>query len=212
MQYKYKICFFCSDETLEGYDFVGNDTTSGKSSSLEPALFQDPRGDTEPMFRNITTSIKRVLLVEPTSLRRNRYYYQIYYVYLNTIFASLLPLALLLYFNINTAKELFKMSRLEIRSFATTRASSVTLQSRRRSTLIDLNPNTATDTATAEMRAALQIAAESHGLNEENSSNGQLPAIKLSSEDTNPETQNVKVSRGGIEEEKSIGSLVKKHV
>lgn len=65
----------------------------------------------EPMYRNITTSIKRVLQAEPTSLRRNPYYYQIYYVYLNTIFASLLPLALLLFFNINTAKELFKMSR-----------------------------------------------------------------------------------------------------
>ena len=58
----------------------------------------------ESMFRNITTSTKMVLQAEPTDLRRNVYYYQIYYVYLNTIFASILPLLFLLYFNINTAK------------------------------------------------------------------------------------------------------------
>ena len=58
----------------------------------------------ESMYRNITTSTKMVLQAEPTDLRRNVYYYQIYYVYLNTIFASILPLLFLLYFNINTAK------------------------------------------------------------------------------------------------------------
>ena len=68
--------------------------------------------DTGPMYRNITTSMKRELQAESTSLRRNPYYYQIYYVYLNTLFATVLPLSLLLFFNINTAKELIKMSRL----------------------------------------------------------------------------------------------------
>ena len=68
--------------------------------------------DTGPMYRNITTSMKRELVAESTSLRRDPYYYQIYYVYLNTLFATVLPLSLLLFFNINTAKELIKMSRL----------------------------------------------------------------------------------------------------
>ena len=41
------------------------------------------------------------------------YYYKIYFVYLNTFFASILPLALLIFFNISTAVELIKMSKLE---------------------------------------------------------------------------------------------------
>ena len=63
-----------------------------------------PTTEPTPMIRNITTSVKKVLQAQPTNLRRNLYYYQIYYVYLNTIFASILPLLLLLFFNINTAK------------------------------------------------------------------------------------------------------------
>jgi uncharacterized membrane protein YesL len=51
------------------------------------------------------------LRVVPTTLRKNVYYYKIYYVYLNTFFASVLPLGLLLFFNISTAIELIKMSR-----------------------------------------------------------------------------------------------------
>ena len=51
--------------------------------------------------------------VIPTALRKNEYYYKIYYVYLNSIFASILPLALLLFLNISTAIELIKMSRQE---------------------------------------------------------------------------------------------------
>ena len=138
-------------------------STYNNSIMMSPPEESEP----EPMFRNITTSIKRVLQAEPTSLRRNPYYYQIYYVYLNTIFASLLPLALLLFFNINTAKELIKMSRLETRSLAN-RAASVTL--RRRSNFIDLNASTTNQDA-ADVRAALQIAAQKHRL-EANSPNG----------------------------------------
>ena len=44
--------------------------------------------------------------------------FQIYFVYLNTFFASLLPLALLLFFNISTAVQLIKMSRMETRALA----------------------------------------------------------------------------------------------
>ena len=75
-------------------DLNNNETINNEPSKFEP----------EPMFRNVTTSMKKVLQAEPTDLRRNLYYYQIYYVYLNTIFASILPLLLLLFFNINTAK------------------------------------------------------------------------------------------------------------
>ena len=58
------------------------------------------------------------LRVLPTSLRKNVYYYKIYYVYLNTFFASVLPLGLLLFLNISTAIELIKMSRQESRVLA----------------------------------------------------------------------------------------------
>lgn len=124
----------------------------------------------EPMFRNVTTSTKHILLVEPTSLRRNPYYFQIYYVYLNTIFASILPLALLLFFNINTAKELFKMSRLETRSLATTRASSMRMNNRR-CTRVEFNPRGGKgsgDSSNDDVKAALEIAAKAHGLQEAN--------------------------------------------
>jgi hypothetical protein len=53
-------------------------------------------------------STKVTLRVLPTSLRKNVYYYKIYYVYLNTFFASVLPLGLLLFLNISTAIELIK--------------------------------------------------------------------------------------------------------
>ena len=66
--------------------------------------------------RNITTSTKTELIVESTDLRKNMYYYKIYFVYLNTFFASILPLALLIFFNISTAVELIKMSKLETRA------------------------------------------------------------------------------------------------
>ena len=66
-------------------------------------------------LRNVTTSTENKLVVESTDLRKNIYYYKIYFVYLNTFFASILPLALLIFFNISTAVELIKMSKLETR-------------------------------------------------------------------------------------------------
>lgn len=63
-------------------------------------------------------SKKVSLKVIPTALRKNEYYYKIYYVYLNTFFASILPLALLLFLNITTAIQLIKMSRQESRILA----------------------------------------------------------------------------------------------
>merc|ERR1712012_376634 len=47
--------------------------------------------------------------IKPTELRSNPVYYRIYYVHLNTIFASLIPLVSLLYLNIATVKALKKM-------------------------------------------------------------------------------------------------------
>lgn len=68
---------------------------------------------------NILFFSKKISLkVIPTSLRKNEYYYKIYYVYLNTLFASIIPLALLLFLNITTAIELIKMSRQESRILA----------------------------------------------------------------------------------------------
>ena len=111
-----------------------------------------------PMYRNVTTSMTKSVQARPTDLRRNPYYYQIYYVYLNTIFASILPLFLLLFFNINTARELFKMSKLESRSLVS-RASNVNLN--RRATMVDFNPRGEPQDPRVE---ALRMAADAHGL------------------------------------------------
>jgi hypothetical protein len=118
-----------------------------------------------PMFRNVTTSVKRILKAESTSLRRNPYYYQIYYVYLNTLFASVLPLVLLLFFNINTAIELIKMSRLESRSMAA-QVSSVNLN---RTSGVNYNPRPDEEDGEVnlkvhdeEVRVALTLAAKAH--------------------------------------------------
>lgn len=85
----------------------------GDGAPTLPPIKVNPKwmGDQMPLFRNVTTSTKRVLVVEPTSLRKNVYYYKIYYVYLNTFFASILPLALLLFLNMSTASQLIDMSQ-----------------------------------------------------------------------------------------------------
>ena len=59
-------------------------------------------------YENITREESK-LKVQPTELRSNPVYYRIYYVHLNTIFASLIPLVSLLYLNIATVKALKKM-------------------------------------------------------------------------------------------------------
>ena len=45
---------------------------------------------------------REVFFPTATFLRRHPAYYTYYCVYLNTLFASLVPLALLLFFNVNT--------------------------------------------------------------------------------------------------------------
>ena len=50
-----------------------------------------------------------ILQVQPTKLRSNPLYYRLYYVHLNTIFASLIPLISLLFLNIATVRALRKM-------------------------------------------------------------------------------------------------------
>ena len=59
-------------------------------------------------FENITRQ-EQQLTVQPTELRSNPVYYRLYYVHLNTIFASLIPLVSLLYLNIATVKALKRM-------------------------------------------------------------------------------------------------------
>ncbi|TRY77986.1 hypothetical protein TCAL_14009 [Tigriopus californicus] len=60
-------------------------------------------------IQNVTVPERTKYSIEPTSLRMNKYYYRIYYVFLNTLFASVLPFVLLVYLNIRTALALFKM-------------------------------------------------------------------------------------------------------
>ena len=59
-------------------------------------------------YENITREEQK-MEIKPTELRSNPVYYRIYYVHLNTIFASLVPLVSLLYLNIATVKALKKM-------------------------------------------------------------------------------------------------------
>ena len=120
-----KVCSTSNEKSIEDINngTIGNTNSVMSTVVSTPSLFDDMINDTDdyyqdasynttltptteptPMIRNITTSVKKVLQAQPTGLRRNLYYYQIYYVYLNTIFASILPLLLLLFFNINTAK------------------------------------------------------------------------------------------------------------
>lgn len=54
---------------------------------------------------NVTMTIS-AFQIEETQLRKSSIYYNIYYIGLNMIFASLLPIILLLYFNISIAREL----------------------------------------------------------------------------------------------------------
>ena len=60
-------------------------------------------------------------------------------------------------------KELFKMSRMETRSIASM-ASNVNIN--RLTNVVDLQPRTGGDSDQAEMKAALEMAANIHGLNE----------------------------------------------
>ncbi|CAB4054099.1 unnamed protein product [Lepeophtheirus salmonis] len=66
----------------------------------------------ESMIRNIT-GYSTQLRLEATPMRENVLYYRIYFIGLNTIFASILPLASLLFLNVSTVKALRKMSRQE---------------------------------------------------------------------------------------------------
>jgi len=94
------------------------------------------------LMRNVTIrAAKSKGEIVQSDLRKNPYYFKIYFVYLNTFFASLLPLALLLFFNISTAVQLIKMSRMETRALA---ASARHNSLRRRSTRIDSRPSLAT--------------------------------------------------------------------
>ncbi len=66
-----------------------------------------------PPRRNLTVPAHRRVSIEPLPMRLNVYYYRVYYVGLNVFFAAVLPLALLLFLNVRTAHELFKMGRAE---------------------------------------------------------------------------------------------------
>ncbi len=104
-------------------DLPGSPAEAAEAAQMKNA---SKKPTVEPIFRNITMTRRRVLTVRPTWLRLNFYYYKIYFVFLNTVFASLLPLFLLLFFNISTAVELLRMSRLESRALASV-ASNVTV-------------------------------------------------------------------------------------
>lgn len=133
-----------------------------KPDEANATLLKGWTEDNGPMYRNITTSVKPELQADATSLRRNPYYYQIYYVYLNTLFASVLPLSLLLFFNIRTAQELVKMSRLGTARMATRNPSVANFRraSHIVNHIVDLHPEDGQE----DIKEALQIAANAHGL------------------------------------------------
>ena len=62
-----------------------------------------------PCDFTIIIPLQYFLKVQATALRSNPVYYRVYYVHMNTIFASLIPLASLLFFNVCTLIALRKM-------------------------------------------------------------------------------------------------------
>ncbi|XP_071743570.1 G-protein coupled receptor daf-37 isoform X2 [Lepeophtheirus salmonis] len=82
------------------------------SSYITQENFRMDPFSNESMIRNIT-GYSTQLRLEATPMRENVLYYRIYFIGLNTIFASILPLASLLFLNVSTVKALRKMSRQE---------------------------------------------------------------------------------------------------
>ena len=66
---------------------------------------------TSPMVYNLSISFPTKYTIEANPIRKNLLYYRVYYVFLNTLFASVLPLVLLLFLNIKTAQVLFEMGQ-----------------------------------------------------------------------------------------------------
>ncbi|CAB4058169.1 unnamed protein product [Lepeophtheirus salmonis] len=62
-------------------------------------------------MKNVSVKFKDQWTIEPTELRKNSLYYTMYYVHLNALFGSVIPLIGLLYFNIHTVISLLKMIR-----------------------------------------------------------------------------------------------------
>jgi hypothetical protein len=62
-------------------------------------------------YINVTREAQWSPVVEALPLRQSVFYYRFYYVAANTIFATVLPLILLLFLNVRTARELFKMGK-----------------------------------------------------------------------------------------------------
>ena len=59
------------------------------------------------------TRLLRQIRISPTRLRQDRLYYSVYCIGLNTVFASLLPMAALLFLNVRTVSALSAMLRRE---------------------------------------------------------------------------------------------------
>lgn len=57
------------------------------------------------------TRTEKVYTIDKTDLRRNRYYYSIYCIWLNLVFATVIPFVLLLFFNINTVLALKRLGK-----------------------------------------------------------------------------------------------------
>ena len=68
--------------------------------------------DSDVFVFNITRRVQQFHIF-PTALRRNRLYYKVYCIGLNTLVATVLPLLSLLYLNVRTVVELSKMMKQE---------------------------------------------------------------------------------------------------
>lgn len=92
-------------------DEEGEGVLKEQSFEKVPLLFCSVAGDDGRNYiRNVTRETKRRRIV-PTELRKNRLYYQIYCIGLNTFFASIFPVASLLFLNISTVLALRKMAQ-----------------------------------------------------------------------------------------------------
>ncbi len=74
----------------------------GATAASSPLLAPPPP---PPRVINITV-YRDVSMIRETEMRKNPYYYRYYYVYLNMLFSTVIPLATLSYLNIFTFKAL----------------------------------------------------------------------------------------------------------
>ncbi len=136
--YTYNVTLDCSSIALDAYErfstnvssamLLGNNTTLINSSHDQSGVLLTPQevqdlndclmtfkkiNGTTIQFQLIVSRSRKYLEIMPTALRSSPLYYRLYMVLLNSLFMTLIPLALLLFLNISTVLSLKKMAKEE---------------------------------------------------------------------------------------------------